>query len=172
MIISSISFGQEGRSASLLYSLPLTAKQVLRAKLSLSAILSTVATVFIFLVITAITRPPPVAAVEYFLVALAITAEEVCLGTAFAARYPDFQERPRPRFVDPVGIIMMVIVGLALMVATAAPAIYAFAVLPPSRLSSPQPLILVSLAFAAVVTAASYRWANREARRLFVEFRS
>ena len=112
LIISSISFGQERRSASLLYSLPLTAKQVLRAKIFTSMLLAMVATVGIFVVVTVISRPPPVVILENFVVAVAITAQEVCIGTAFGAKYPDFQERPRPRFVDPFGIIVMVIVGM------------------------------------------------------------
>ncbi len=123
LIISSISFGQEGRSAPLLYSLPLTAREVLRAKMFTSMLLAITATLCILAVITVIDRPPPLVFAENLAIALAITVEEVCIGTAFGARYPDFQERPRPRFVDPIGIIVMVIVGMVVMVVTVLPAL-------------------------------------------------
>lgn len=170
LIISSIGFGQEGRSASLLYSLPLTAKQVLKAKLFLSTLLGMVATVAIFLTVSALSRPPPVTLVDYLLVAMAITAEEVTLGTAFGARYPDFQDRPRPRFVDPYGILIMVFVGMTVLVLTALPAIVSGAVgdIPGNQV---QALFLASLAFAVAVTGLSYSWASRETKKLFVEFK-
>jgi hypothetical protein len=172
LIISSISFGQEQRSAGLLYSLPLTAHQVLRAKLFVSLLLAMLATVSVFVIVTAVTRPTPLFAAENFAVAVAMTTQEVCIGTAFGARFPDFQERPRPRFVDPIGIIVMVIVGMLVMVLTALPSILGDA-LSAFPLFQPQiqPLFLVSLAFAVAVIGLSYSWANREVNKLFVEFR-
>jgi hypothetical protein len=172
LIISSISFGQEQRSAGLLYSLPLTAHQVLRAKLFVSLLLAMLATVSVFVIVTAVTRPTPLFAAENFAVAVAMTTQEVCIGTAFGARFPDFQERPRPRFVDPIGIIVMVIVGMLVMVLTALPSILGDALSAfPSFQPQIQPLFLVSLAFAVAVIGLSYSWANREVNKLFVEFR-
>ena len=52
---------------------------------------------------------------ENLVIAVAITVEEVFIGTAFGAKYPDFQERPRPRFVDPLGHHLDVIVGMVVM---------------------------------------------------------
>jgi hypothetical protein len=172
LIISSISFGQEQRSASLLYSLPVTAKQVLRAKLFTSTLLAMLATVCVFVVVTVISRPPPLVVAENLVVAVAITAQEVCIGTAFGARYPDFQERPRPRFVDPLGIIVMVIVGMLVMVVTALPTILSDALTSfPGVQSQVQYLFLVSVVFAVAVIGLSYSWANRETKKLFVEFK-
>jgi hypothetical protein len=172
LIISSISFGQEQKSAPLLYTLPITAKQVLRAKLFVSLLLAMLATVSVFVIVTAVTRPPALTAAENFVVAIAITTQEVCIGTAFGARFPDFQERPRPRFVDPLGIIVMVVVGMLVMVVTALPSILGDALSAfPSIQSQVQPLFLVSVAFAVAVIGLSYSWANREAKKLFVEFR-
>ena len=123
LIFSSISFGQEGRSAPLLYSLPLTAKEVLRAKIFTSMLLALIATLGILAVVSVISKAAPAAIIENFVVAVSITVEEVMIGTAFGARYPDFQERPRPRFVDPYGIILMVVVGTGVMLATAVPSL-------------------------------------------------
>jgi len=172
LIISSISFGQEQRSASLLYSLPLTAKQVLHAKIFTSMLLAMVATVGIFVVVTLISRPPPIVTLENFVIAVAITAQEVCIGTAFGAKYPDFQERPRPRFVDPFGIIVMVIVGMTVVVITALPSILGDALSSvPGFKSQIQALFLASVAFAVAVIGLSYSWASRETKKLFVEFK-
>lgn len=172
LIISSISFGQEQRSAPLLYSLPLTPKQLLRAKIFTSMLLAMVATVGIFATVTAITRPPPLAIIENLVVAVAITAQEVCLGTAFGARYPDFQERPRPRFVDPLAIIVVVIIGMVVMLVTALPSILNDVLLSvPGAQPMAQPLYLASIAFAVAVIGLSYSWANRETKKLLVEFK-
>jgi len=172
LIISSISFGQEGRSAPLLYSLPLTAMEVLRAKMFTSLLLAITATLCIFAVVTAVDRPPPLVLVENLAVAVSIAVEEVCLGTAFGARYPDFQERPRPRFVDPIGLIVMVIVGMVVMVVTVLPAVLSEVLTSfPTIESQVQPLFLASVAFAVAVTGLSYSWARRSTKKLFVEFR-
>ena len=172
LMISSISFGQEGRSAPLLYSLPLTSKQLLRAKLFTSMLLAMLATVFIFLVITLISRPPLLLALENLVIAVAITVQEVFIGTAFGAKYPDFQERPRPRFVDPFGIILMIIVGMVVLFVTALPSILAnvLGTLPGIQ-SEVRPLFLASIAFAVAVIGLSYSWAGRETKKLLVEFR-
>ena len=172
LMISSISFGQEQRSASLLYSFPLTAKQVLRAKVFTSMLLAMVATVGIFVVVTVVSKPPPLVAFENLAIALAIAAQEVLIGTAFGAKYPDFQERPRPRFVDPYGVILMVIVGMVVIVVTALPAIVGEALSSlPGVQSEVRPLFLVSLVFAAAVIGLSYSWASRETKKLFIEFK-
>jgi len=172
LIISSISFGQEQKSATLLYALPLTAKQVLRAKLFVALLLTMAATVGIFVVVTLITRPAPLVVVENFAVAVAISAEEVCIGLAFGARYPDFQERPRPRFLDPLGIIVMIILGMVVLLVTALPSILSSALASfPGLLPQVQDLFLVSLAFAAAVIGLAYRWAGIETKKLFVEFK-
>ena len=135
-------------------------------------LLAMVATVGIFATVTAITRPPPLAIIENLVVAVAITAQEVCLGTAFGARYPDFQERPRPRFVDPLAIIVVVIIGMVVMLVTALPSILNDVLLSvPGAQPMAQPLYLASIAFAVAVIGLSYSWANRETKKLLVEFK-
>lgn len=171
LLVSSISFGQEGRAAPLLGSLPLTPREVLRAKVFGSLLLAMIATVGMFVVVTAISRPPPAAVAENFVVAVAITAQEVCLGTAFGVRYADFQERPRPRFVDPYGILLMMIVGITLLFVTASPSLLTAALVSfPALQSKVQPLYLASVLFAATVALLSYRWASGQAARLLAEF--
>lgn len=173
LMISSISFGQEGRAAAVLYSLPLTAKEVLRAKIFTSMLLAMVATLAVYVAVSLISRPSLPSAIENLVIAVAITAQEVCIGTAFGARYPDFQERPRPRFMDPLGIIVMMVVGMTVLMVTALPSILsdALASMPGLR-SEVQPLFVASVAFAVAVTGLSYSWARRETKKLFVEFRA
>lgn len=171
LMISSIGFGQEGRSAPLLYSLPVTPMEILRAKLFTSLALCLTATLAIFAVIVALARPPPITIVENLAIALAIAFEEVCIGTAFGAKYPDFQERPRPRFVDPYGILAMMLVGMVIMAITALPTILTSALSSfPAIQGEIQPLFLASVVFAAAVSLLAYGWARRQTARLFVEF--
>jgi hypothetical protein len=173
LIISSIGFGQEGKAAALLYALPVASRQVLRAKIFTSLFLALLATVCIYVVVVATSRPPLLYALEYFVLAVAITVEEVFIGTAFGARYPDFQERPRPRFVDPLGIMAMVIVGMTILFVTALPAILGSVLGSFQGIQSElHQLFFVSIVFAAAVIGLSYRWASAETKKLFVEFRA
>lgn len=174
LIVSSISFGQEGRSVMLLYSLPIRPGEVLRAKVFSSLLLALVASMCMFTVVTVVAPAPLVTVASNLAIALAITVEEVCIGLAFGARFPDFQDRPRPRFVDPIGIIVMVLIGIGVMLVTAIPVIVgdiAVATAPGPGSAAPPYLFLSSLVFAGAVIALTSRWAVRETRRLFAEFR-
>ena len=66
----------------------------------------------------------------------------------------------------------MVIVGMIVVVITALPSIVGDALaLYPGLASEFQSLYLVSIAFAVAVVGIAYSWANRETKKLFVEFK-
>ena len=66
----------------------------------------------------------------------------------------------------------MVIIGLIVMFVTALPVILGDILSSFSGAQSEiQPLFLASLAFAVAVIGLSYSWANRETKKLFVEFK-
>ena len=171
MLISSSSFGQEGRALASLYALPVTPSEILRAKSFLALVFTLTAAMAIFLVVSIVDRVSPLALAENLLITIAITVEAVFIGLEFGARYPDIQDRPRPRFVDPVGILIMMIVGVIIIFITALPAIAIeiLSVIPGSSAPSGY-LLAASIVFAGLITALFYRWTSRAVKKLFSEF--
>ncbi|MDA4136526.1 MAG: hypothetical protein OK449_05970 [Thaumarchaeota archaeon] len=172
LMISSISFGQESKSVMVLYSMPISPDQILKAKAFVALSFALTATVATFVVFSIIGGKPPLALVENIVIAIAITVEEVFIGLAFGAAHPDFQERPRPRFVDPYWLIVMLPVGFAVALVTAIP-IALRDVFSVASVTGPTPLYLfpAALAFATVVTVFSYRWARGSVRKMMAEYR-
>jgi hypothetical protein len=172
LMISSISFGQESKSVMVLYSLPISPDQILKAKAFVALTFALTATVATFVVFSIIGGKPLLELVENIVIAVAITVEEVFIGLAFGAAHPDFQERPRPRFVDPYWLIIMLPVGFAVALVTAIP-IALRDVFSVASVAGPTPLYLfpAALAFATVVAVFSYRWARSSVRKMMAEYR-
>ena len=172
LMISSISFGQESKAVMVLYSLPISPGELLRAKafLALSvAVAATLATAIFFSVAGGATL---VDALENIVIGLSIAVEEVCIGLAFGASHPDFQERPRPRFVDPFWLIVMLLVGIAVLFATALPIIVRDVIGSIPGASFPVGYFFpVAVVFAAAVSAVAYRSAKRSVETLMSEYR-
>jgi hypothetical protein len=171
-MISSISFGQESKSVMVLYSLPITPDQILKAKAFVALTFALTATVATFVVFSVIGGKPVGVLIENIVIAISITVEEVFIGLGFGAAHPDFQERPRPRFVDPYWLIIMIPVGFSVAFVTAVPIVLrdVFSIVP-SAGSAPLYLFPAAVAFAAVVTVFSYRWARGSVRKLMSEYR-
>src|SRR5208283_4401624 len=103
---------------------------------------------------------------------VSIAVEEVCIGLAFGASHPDFQERPRPRFVDPFWLIVMLLVGVVALFATALPIIVRDVVGAIPGVSFPVNYFFpVAVVFAAAVSALAYRSATRSVETLMSEYR-
>jgi hypothetical protein len=172
LMISSISFGQESKSVMVLYSLPITPDQILKAKAFVALAFALTATVATFVVFSVIGGKPAGVLVENIVIAISVTVEEVFIGLGFGAAHPDFQERPRPRFVDPYWLIIMIPVGFSVAFVTAVPIVLrdVFSIVP-SAGSAPLYLFPAAVAFAAVVTVFSYRWARGSVRKLMSEYR-
>ena len=173
LMVSSISFGQESKSVMVLYSLPVSPDQILKAKAFLAmgfALLATMATLVVF---TVVGRPSPESLAENIVIAVAITVEEVFLGLGFGAAHPDFQERPRPRFVDPYWLMLMILVGFVVSLVTAVPIVVRDLLGPAIASAGTTTLYLVpaALVFASVVTFFAYRWTRRSVRNLMAEYR-
>ena len=109
VMISSISFGQESKAVMVLYSLPISPREILKAKAFFALSFALVATVATGVYFAAISGAGISHLLENLLIGGAIAVEEVCVGLAFGASFPDFQERPRPRFVDPFWQLVMII---------------------------------------------------------------
>ena len=89
VMISSISFGQESKSVMVLYSLPITPDQILRAKAFVALVFTLTATVVDpggLLGHRRAVRSPVLA--ENLVIAIAIRVEEVFIGLGFGAAHP------------------------------------------------------------------------------------
>ena len=172
LMISSISFGQESKSVMVLYSLPISPRDLLRAKafLALSvAVAATLATAIFFSVLGGATF---VDTIENLVIGVSIAVEEVCIGLAFGASHPDFQERPRPRFVDPYWLIVMFLVGGGALFATALPIIIRDAISSiPGASFATDYYIPVAVVFAAAISALAYSSATKSVKTLMSEYR-
>ncbi|MDA4128274.1 MAG: hypothetical protein OK422_02235 [Thaumarchaeota archaeon] len=171
LIFSTISIGEEGKAILTLYSLPVQPGQVLRAKAAF-ALLFTLTVSFVLVGVASLLGKFELeTAVESLVLAPALAIELTFYGLGFATRFPDFAERPRPRFIRPAGMLIAMPTGLVLSLITSSP--FLITVLATSfglELGS-LPIVLVgaALVFAAVVALLSYRWALAGMKALFSE---
>jgi hypothetical protein len=165
LLLAVTSLGQERRSLQSLYAYPITARAILRAKATSVFLPSLVAAVAMSLVVGALFGFSTLA---YFGLVLANTAAVVVLtlwGLVFAARFSDFQDRPRPQFLRPGAMLGAMASGMVLLFAILLPASFAF--LNPSP--STAVLALEAATFAVGVGALALYWARAGFDRLFRE---
>jgi hypothetical protein len=170
LLISSASFGQESKSVMVLYSLPISPGEILRAKAFVALLLSLGATAAVLVIFSVINGSSPTVFAESLVISASIAVEEVAVGLAFGARFPDFQEKPRPRFVDPIWLLVMTIVGLVTAGVTALPLVVGEIVSSVPGVSVPAYFFPAAIVFAAVVTVLSYRSASGSVRHLMAEY--
>jgi hypothetical protein len=171
LLVSSTSFGQESKSVMVLYSLPVAPREILKAKAFVALVLALSASLAIIAIFSAVGGTDPMTLAGNLVVALSITVQSVFIGLAFGARFPDFQERPRPRFMDPIWLMVMTLAGLAAAIVTALPVLYRDVALTLPGASEPAYLFPASVVFAAVVTVLCYRWARGSVQNLMAEYR-
>ncbi|HXY12127.1 MAG TPA: hypothetical protein VEJ85_01325 [Thermoplasmata archaeon] len=165
LVLGATSVGQERKAVQSLYAFPLSAENVLRAKVayvlapSLTVALGLAVLVGLFFHLS----------VGTFLgVTLLVVAAAVVLtfwGLAFAARFSDFQERPRPQFLRPAGMLAATGSGIALLFGMLVTG--SIALLSPS--SASLSLGLVAAALAVVTGAVAVLWTRAGFRQLFRE---
>ncbi len=172
LVISSTSFGQESKSVMVLYSLPISPSEILKAKAIVALLISLTATLAIFAIFSALEGQDPLALGGGLLIAVSIAVEEVFIGLAFGARFPDFQERPRPRFMDPIWLLVMTIVGFIAAGVTAVPVLLTDVAGTVTGFSAPGYLYPAAVVFAAVVSVMCYRWASGSVRDLLSEYKN
>jgi hypothetical protein len=169
LMMSSISFGQESTAVMNLYSLPISPRELLRAKAFTSLLVSMPATIGLFILTVVLGAVSGTYALIVLCIACVLTVEENFVGLLFGARYPDFQERPRPRFVDPVAIIGAVLLGLLLMLVGALP-VFLETIFTSMGVTFYY-LVGFSIIFSVAVTVFAYRLANSAVRSLLAEMR-
>ncbi len=165
LLLSGTSIGQERRAVQSLFAYPLTPSNLIRAKAAFVLLPSLVVAVALALVAGVLFRLPPVDLVSIVLLVVAVAVVLGFWGLVFASRYSDFQDRPRPQFLRPGGMVAATVSGMTLLFAMLVPG--AVAVLLPSAYTAG--LALVSLAVILVAGTLAVVWANSGFRELFHE---
>jgi hypothetical protein len=104
-------------------------------------------------------------------VSLVVAVECTLFGFAVATRFPDLQERPRPRFVRPLGLLLAMIVGVLVAFVTALPLVvwpFMGSYLEGIGLSFGL-AVACGLVFGGVVSIVAYRLAMSGASELLAE---
>ena len=105
LLIAGTSVGQERRALQLLYAFPVSTRSILRAKAAFVLVPSLVVALGLTGVVGVFFGLPPGTFVGVLVLVVAICVVLTFWGLAFAARYSDFQERPRPQFLRPGGML-------------------------------------------------------------------
>lgn len=114
LLLASASFGQERRSIQMLFALPLPPSSVFRAKLAVALLPAVVFGGLFWAIAEGLERLPALGAVVLLAIVLGLAPIGAFLGLGAAARWSDFQERPRPQFVRPLPMLGMLFLGMAL----------------------------------------------------------
>jgi hypothetical protein len=171
IIVATTSVGQEGKAILNIYAFPISPRVFLRAKLLVASLFGMV-TILAMLVVSSVLASASVTGfAASLLVSIVIVGECVFIGLGVATRFPDLQERPRPRFVQPGAMILAMLLGVLLAFVTAFPL-----VLWPFMSGYLEGLGLsygiavgLGLAFGCVVCVIAYRWAKSGAAKLLSE---
>ena len=124
LLLATTSFGQERRAIQTLFALPIPPSSVFRAKAA-AAVLPALAFGLAFWALEAgYFQPGAAADIVLLAVVGLVVALGAFLGLAFASRYSDFQERPRPQFLRPLPMVGAMLSGVGLIFAIALPVIF------------------------------------------------
>jgi len=163
LLIAGMSVGQERKALQSLYAFPLSPENIVRAKAAFVLVPSFIVAFGLAVLVGVFFALPPATFVGVLLLVVTVSVVLMFWGLAFAARFSDFQERPRPQFLRPGGMLAATASGMVLLFAILAPG--ALALLYPSDLSVPLGMIAVALIVGAGGLAVY--WTRTGFRQLF-----
>jgi predicted permease len=120
LLLSSSSFGQERRGVVHLLVLPIRPPEVYRAKAAATLLVALPVGFVLATVGVVLDRPPIVTVLAIAALVVVVVVEATAIGLAFAARFSDFQDRPRPQFVRSLPMLGAMFVYLVVGGLTAA----------------------------------------------------
>jgi hypothetical protein len=121
LFTSMISVGQEGSAVWNLYSSPLLPRELVRAKATANIILSLPIAITFWLGIILLGHTSFKSSLAILLVLAALILAESFVGLALGAKYPDFSETIRSRFIRLTGMLTGMLLGMAVAGAILAP---------------------------------------------------
>jgi hypothetical protein len=166
LLLAVTSLGQERRSFQSFYAYPITPRTVLRAKATSVLVPAVIGASAMAAAVGVIFRLAPVSVAAFVVLNAAAAVLLALWGLVFAARYSDFQDRPRPQYLRPGAMLGAMGSGMLLLFALLIPG--AFALLGgwgPASVG----LILWIIGFAVAAGALASHWARTGFDRLFRE---
>ena len=121
IIMAATSIGHEGKAIMNIYASPVGAMTLFRAKLVVALLFGLTTVVAMAVVSAALAGDTVLGFLASLGLSVVIILECTMIGMAVGVRYPDLQERPRPRFVRPAGMLIGLVVGMVAAVATGWP---------------------------------------------------
>jgi len=116
-----VGFGQEGDAFINILGAPLQPRQVARAKLTVSVLPASAFLAIALVIMGATVKPRWETMLAMSMVAVPSLLEAALIGLAFGARYADFTEVPRARFIRREGAYLGLFAALAAVAATVLP---------------------------------------------------
>ncbi len=123
LLLSMTSIGQEGRAVMNLYTLPMGAKEIVRAKASVSIIVTGLITTALMLLLVTLLHLQPGNSLIYYILIFPVLFEQSLFGLLIGTQFPDFSEGPRSRYVGIAGSLVGMLVGTILAIITLLPVI-------------------------------------------------
>jgi hypothetical protein len=163
LLISGTSIGQERKALQSLYAYPISSGNLVRAKATYVLVPSLLVAVSLSLVVGFFFGLPAGDVLAVLLLVIAVSVVLTFWGLVFASRFSDFQDRPRPQFMRPGGMLAATGTGMLLLFAILVPG--TLAILIPS--ASSLPLGFLSAALAVGVGGLAVYWTVSGFRRLF-----
>jgi len=167
-LLSMTSIGQEGYAVWNLYAAPVKPSGLLRAKMLFAILLGMLFGVGMLAVLSFLLRS--VATYFWLVLALgvAVVFEESAIGMCFGAKFPDFREMIRSRYVGVWGSLTGMLVAIVSAMLTAAPIIISIMVY---GMILPQ-LAILGFIFAFAVLVAASKLANSQIKLLLQNIRT
>jgi hypothetical protein len=127
LLLATTSVGQERRAIQTLYAAPITGRTVFRAKAVSVLLPAVVVTVAVSIAAGLVFGLPWTSVGGIVLVGCAAAVAVGLWGLLFAARYSDFQERPRPQYLRPSAMLTATVSGMCVLFAILIPGALALA---------------------------------------------
>jgi hypothetical protein len=163
LLLAGTSVGQERKAIQSLYAFPFSPLNLVRAKAAFVLIPSFVVAVGLAILVGAFFGLAPGDFLGVLLLVITVSVVLTFWGLAFASRYSDFQERPRPQFLRPAGMLAATGSGMVVLFSILVPG--ALALLLPSPLSIP--LGMTTLGLMVAFGGLGVYWTRTGFRALF-----
>jgi hypothetical protein len=123
-MLAMTSIGQEGAAVWTLYAAPIRPRELLRAKLLYVTALSAIFAVAMALVFGLLVSEVMSHLWVLVILGLALVLEQAAIGMSIGARFPDFRETIRSRYVSVWGSLLGVFLGLIMGMLTISPVFF------------------------------------------------
>ena len=164
MVLAATSVGREREGALHLLTAPITPKEIMRAKIASTLILSAPILTLITTVLSIRHGLSPLQATLLILSGFMAMVEASVMGVIFAALFPDFTTLPRARYITQIGVLACMGATFLTVSITLSP-ILVYVLLHPPQLTL-QTATTATAAIGLTVITATYIIASRTYRRL------